>query len=134
MKTFHKHYFDTFHLGNTQLITIRSRVLLENLIVSQLVKKSSHFMKHRRFINTFIRASQINPDYAPIPLREDYFHCVPPTKGLFRVGSFFEWPVTLYIFKSRRRYHLIYIPSWKTTLFRHSQLPSLLENVPASAD
>jgi len=96
-------------------------------------------MKYRRFINAFITASQINPDYAPIPLRKVYFPFVPPTKGLFQVDSFFEWPVTLYIFRSKSRYHLVQIPSCKTTPLRlsvtaYSIHSSLLENVPATAD
>jgi hypothetical protein len=59
--------------------TPRSRVILEQLIVSQLVKKLPAFYTTRRFITAFTTArhmflSRASPRY-PIPLPEDPISC-----------------------------------------------------------
>jgi len=56
------------------LLTPRSRVLLEQLMSSQLVKNFPEFYRNRRFNTAFTSSrhlSQINPVHVPIPFPED---------------------------------------------------------------
>ena len=73
-----------------------SRVLPENLTVSQLHKKFPTFYETRTFITAFTRAlhlsiflCQINSVHAPVTLVQDLFYCYPPIYAwVFQVVSF----------------------------------------------
>ena len=61
---------------HTYLITPWSRVLLENLIGSQQVKKFSAFYGTRRFITAFTRARHLSlsrPQFDPVHAQTSHF-------------------------------------------------------------
>ena len=96
-------------------------------------------MKYWRFVNAFTRCSQINPDYAPITLREDYFPLRTTYQKFIPSRQLFWMTRNIIQFRSRSRYRLVQIPIRKTTPFRlsvtaYSIHSSLVKNVPASAD